>query len=240
MFSIFEKYPDLLCAFSEKKDGSMKFTKNGRRMNPDAQNIKNRNKFISSLGIQNLFWGKLSHGNNVKIINERLSLNVIDNCDGLITAEKNVFLSVTAADCLPIFLFEPEKEIVGMIHAGWRSLAKNILANAIRKICELGGKPENILAGIGPAICQSHYPVSPEVAEKFPSICIWTSEVQNGKVFLDLKKIAQFQLIDSGLKKENIEISPECTFELPEKYFSARRDKLKEIEAMIAVIGMKR
>ena len=64
-------------------------------------------------------------------------------------------------------------------------------------------------------------------------------EKKDGKIYLDIKKIAQLQLLELGIKKENIEISPECTFELPKKYFSARQDKPENIEAMVAVIGMK-
>ena len=62
---------------------------------------------------------------------------------------------------------------------------------------------------------------------------------KNGKLFLDLKKIAKIQLINLGVKEKNIEISPECTFCLPDKYFSHRRDKFKEIKTMMAVIGQK-
>jgi polyphenol oxidase len=238
MFSILKEYPELLIAFSHRKDGSMKFTKNGRHLDSAAQNIKNRKKFISSLGIQNLFWGKLTHSANVEIIGIDLQPNVIDNCDGLVTGEKNLYLSVTAADCLPIFLFESEKEIVGMIHAGWRSLEKDILANAIGKIASLGGAPKNILVGIGPAICQNHYEVGPEVAEKFEKYPEAIKKEGN-KIFLDLKKIAKIKLLELGINKENIEISLECTFDLSEKYFSARRDKKKEVKAMVAVVGMK-
>jgi copper oxidase (laccase) domain-containing protein len=117
-------------------------------------------------------------------------------------------------------------------------LSGNILSNAIGKIKSLGGTPENILAGIGPSICQKHYEVGPEVAKKFEK---YTSviKIEHEKIYLDLKKIAKLQLLKQGLIDNNIEFSPECTFELPEKYFSARRDRPEEIEAMIAVIGMK-
>jgi polyphenol oxidase len=266
-FSLFSKYPNLFAAFSQRSDGSMKFFKDAKHLELIAENNKNREKFLKHHGIKNLVYAELTHSNNVELILPGEKLEIIENCDGLITREKGIFLSVTAADCLPIFLFEPKYEIIGMIHAGWRSLEKGILSNAIEKISKLGGRPENILVGIGPAICQKHYEVGQEVAEKFTKYPE-TIKKKDEKTYLDIKKIAQLQLLELGIKKENIEISPECTYELPKKYFSARRDlpltncsinnktqsennnefrnqqlvrgEKKEVEAMIAVIGMKR
>lgn len=240
MFHIFKKYPELFAAFSEKKDGSMKYFRDKKHLKLIADNVKNRKDFLNRFGIETkaIAYAELTHSNNIIIIRSKSDIGIIENCDGLITDEKNIFLSVTSADCLPIFLFDPEKEIVGMVHAGWRSLEKNILANAVGKINGLGGIPKNILIGIGPAICQKHYEVGPEVAKKFSK---YPEAIKRGSnnIFLDIKKIARLQLLELGLKEKNIETMPECTFELPEKYFSARRDKPKEIEAMIAIIGMR-
>lgn len=236
MFKIFEKYPEVFIAFSEKKHGSMKIVNDSELM---RVNEANRQKFFKANNIRQniLVSAEIVHGNEIDVVKKTGGGKVVKNADGLITQSKELYLSITSADCLPIFLFEPKKEIVGMIHAGWRSLEKNILANAVGKIKEIGGKTENILAGIGPAICQKHYEIGKEVAskfEKYPGVV----EKENKKLFLDIKKIAEIQFLELGLNKYNIEISLECTFELPEKYFSARRDKKKEIEAMMAVIGM--
>jgi polyphenol oxidase len=237
-FKLFKKYPSLFVAFSEKKDGSMKFPEN----NPTLleSNLRNRGKILNIFGIfpENVSSGELCHGNQVEYVSLKNKGARFEGTDGLITDKKNIFLSITAADCLPIFLFEPKKEIIGMIHAGWRSLEKGILSNAVGKIKKLSGTPENILAGIGPAICQKHYEVGRDVAENFAKYPKATKR-ENGKIYLDIKEIAHLQLLDLGIKKENIEVSTECTFELSEKYFSARREKSAEIEAMVAVIGMK-
>lgn len=236
-FDLFKKYGDLFTAFSQKNDGSMKLTDDSelaKKINSNRNNYFLKNNIDPAKVVS----AEIVHGNNIEIVNGKEGEKVIRGVDGLITQNKDVYLSITSADCLPVFLFDPKKEIIGMIHAGWRSLASNILSNAVEKIKILGGAPEDILIGIGPVICQNHYEVGLEVAEKFsgyPSAII----KENKKIFLDLKKIAELQLIELGLKKNNIEISPECTFELPEKYFSARRNRKKEVEAMIAVIGMR-
>lgn len=234
---LFKKYQNIQIFLSQKSDGSMKLTNNPglaekishNRMNYFLKNNIDSEKVVSA---------EIIHSNMVEIVSNDDGGKVIAGADGIISQNKDVFLSITSADCLPFFLFEPKKETVGMIHAGWRSLEKGILVNAVGKIKKLGGSPKDILAGVGPAICQKHYEIGPEVAEKFIKYPEAVRK-KDGKIYLDIKKIAQLQLLDLGIKKENIEISPKCTFELPEKYFSARRDKLNEVEAMIAVIGIK-
>lgn len=263
-FDFFKKYKVLRIFFSQKKDGSMKLTSDSVL----AEKIfQNRNGYFlkNNIDPKKVISAEISHSNKIEIVDGEKE-KIISRADGLITKNKKIYLSVTSADCLPIFLFEPKKEIVGMIHAGWKSLEKDILSNAVGKIAKLGGKPENILAGIGPAICQKHYEVGPEVAEKFTKYPEAIKKTGN-KILLDIKRVAELQLLEIKLKKENIEISSRCTFEMPDKYFSARRDlpltncaddknielkridefhkkqlvggKPKNIEAMIAVIGMK-
>src|SRR5690606_7170018 len=63
-----------------------------------------------------------THSTNVSIIyKEYLTEEIIrvNDCDGLVTREKNVALSVITADCVPIIYFEPKAGIVGISHQGW-------------------------------------------------------------------------------------------------------------------------
>lgn len=238
MFEMFRKYHRVVTAMSGRKDNSMKLLKDIPSNHP---NLRNRKIYLEKIGVSpsRIVSAQIVHGGNVSAVSEKDAGKIIPESDGLIAQSKNIYLSVTSADCLPIFLFESEKKIAGIVHAGWRSLAKNILSNAVGKITGLGGLPGNILAGIGPAICQKHYEVGPEVAEKFAKYPEAIQRIDK-KIYLDIKKIAEMQFVESGLKEKNIETSPECTFEMPEKYFSARREKPPEVEAMISVIGIKK
>ena len=207
----------------------------------DKEISKNRKKFLNKLGVDSnsLVSANLIHGNTIQTVTTSNAGKTIAKTDGLITDNKNLFLSITVADCLPIFLYDFKKEIIGLIHGGWRSLAKDILPLAIRKLTnDFNSKPGNILTGIGPGISQCHYEVKEDVLAKFKSFPTHIFTRRNGKTFLDLKKIAEFQLLNSGVKKGNIEISPECTYCFPNKYFSYRRDKPEVLETMIAVIEM--
>ena len=239
MFSIFDDYKNLVVALSEREDGPMKLSGNDLK---DKAIIKNRKRFLNKLGIDidSVVSAGLGHTNTVKIVTTQNRGELILKTDGLATNEKNLFLSVTVADCLPIFLYDPEKEVVALIHGGWRNLAQNILASAAREfINNFGSRPETILAGIGPGISQCHFEVKEDVSVKFQQFLPETLKIKNGKMFLDLKKIVKLQLLNLGLKEKNIEINPECTFCLIDKYFSYRRDHPTFPETMLAVIGRK-
>jgi hypothetical protein len=121
LFSIFDKYENLVVALSEREDGPMKLSGNKLR---DKVVIENRKKFLNKLGIDidSVLSTILDHTNIVKIITFQDKGKPALKADGLLTNKKNLFLSITVADCLPIFLYDPEKEVIGLIHCGWRNL----------------------------------------------------------------------------------------------------------------------
>lgn len=238
MFKIFKYEKDLITAISQKVDGSMRFSQN-RAKNKTI--LKNRERFLKKLNIHPsmIVSGGLSQDNRIKVVEKGDRGKIIKNTDGLLTKEKVLFLAITVADCLPIFIYDKREELVGILHAGWRGLSKNIASLAIKKMRKaFGSKPENILAGIGPGICLKHYSIGGKVIQHFQSF-LEGLIFEKGKCFLDLKKIAKLQLLKEGLRFKNIEITPGCTFCQKDKYFSFRRDKPKEIEAMMAVIGIR-
>jgi YfiH family protein len=236
LFKIFQQFSNLTIVLSEKKDGSMKIV-------GDIQSAKiitgNRRRFFEQLGIgeENTVAADIVHGSEVKIIGSKDKNKTILRTDGLLTEERGLFLTLTVADCLPIFLYEKKTGIIGLIHAGWRPLSKNILGEAIAKIKGLGGLPKNVVVGIGPGISKCHFEIKDDVVEVFADFHQMAMERRGGKLFLDLKEITRLQLLRLGLKEANIEVSPECTSRLEDRYFSARRDKPKEIQAMAAVFG---
>ncbi len=240
MFSIFQNYPQLLVSLSEKKDGDMKIDP----ANLNNKQIKlNRKNYFSQLGIkkeQTVVAG-LIHKTRVAIIKKEDQNKIIPKTDTLVTQEKNIFLTLTVADCLPIFLYDPQKEVVGLIHAGWQGLKNRIIKKTIHKLQkEFGSKAQNILVAVGPAIDVNNYEVGRELVVYFQRYAKSAIMNQMGKKYLDLKKIAQIQLKEAGIKKENMEISLENTYDKNGKYFSYRRDKPLKVEAMVAVLGMKK
>jgi hypothetical protein len=237
MFSIFKKHPDVLVTMSEKNDGNMKIASEiGNRIET------NRNNFFSKIGIdfKDVILADLVHGVKVQIVGEKDKGKIIWKTDALVTNAKGVFLSLTVADCLPIFIFDSLSPALGIVHAGWRGLEKGIIGKVIEKMKEkYKSLPENILAGIGPGICANHYEVGDEVVAYFQKYAEFAIIDKSGRKYLDIKKIAQIQLKEAGVSQKNIEIHPDCTYKNAQKYFSYRRDKPEKIEAMAGMIGIK-
>ncbi|MFC1564304.1 peptidoglycan editing factor PgeF [candidate division KSB1 bacterium] len=156
--------------------------------------------------------------------------------DGIVTISRNLFLRIVTADCIPVFLFDPDKEITGLVHAGWRSLHAEILPNVLDKMkAGFGSNPVNILAAFGPFIGDCCYEVGEDVAGKFSPD--FTTKKGKGKYMLDLGRAAVKILIENGVLPGNIENSGECTSCHPISYFSARRGPYSK-GRLIHIMGM--
>ena|SRR3989339_635370 len=200
----------------------------------------NRDRFFNSIGIASSFVvsAELVHGSAVEVVTGHHAGKVIARVDGLVTSESGIFLSVTTADCLPIFLFSSGHNALGILHAGRQGIARGIIKNAALLMYEkFGISPKSISVGIGPGICQKHYEVKNDVLEPFEN---YPDAVlrDGGKIFLDLKKIARAECIKNGILGKNIVVSTVCTYE-DKHYFSQRRDRRDPVEAMVSVIGRK-
>jgi len=88
--------------------------------------------------------------------------------DGILTDRRNVTLFMRFADCVPVLLMDPVRKAIGIVHAGWQGTANQIARIAVKKMSDrYGSRPEDMLAGIGPSICQRCYEVGPEVVRTF-------------------------------------------------------------------------
>ena len=87
--------------------------------------------------------------------------------DAIITKNPKVTLFMRFADCVPIFLYDPVMNVVGMVHAGWEGTVKKIASITVQAMQEqFGCNPQDILAGIGPSICATHYEIKQDVADQ--------------------------------------------------------------------------
>jgi YfiH family protein len=85
----------------------------------------------------------------------------------MVTRRPGISLGILTADCVPVLFADPRAGMIGAAHAGWRGALKGVLENTIGVMVELGAKPEDIVAGIGPAIQQTSYEVGPEFPAPF-------------------------------------------------------------------------
>ncbi len=202
---------------SRKKDGSM-------------NNPKNIELFLKKNGVnpKEFTRADLIHGSRVEEVKKEEIGSVITDADGLI-ATTPTYLGVTVADCLPIYFWS--KDMIGILHGGWRGLKKGIIESAVEKIKRKAITLKGVKVWIGPSIHSCHYEVKTDLVEYFSDHGN-SFECRNGKTYLNLQKVAEEKLNSFGIK--NITISSECTY-CNKKYFSYRRDK--KLKNMLAIIG---
>jgi len=240
-FSLLEKFP-LICGVSTRNYGDMRF---GQL--PDEEVIKNRQQFCQSLKINldDLVVAKLVHGSKITTVAKeekgrgvRDLASAIDQTDGLITKEKGVYLMVTVADCFPIFVYDPIREIVGLVHAGWRGIIAQIVDNLLGKLKNLGSDPRDLIFALGPGICQKHFIVKKAVLQKFQEYYPSATLVRNHDGYVDLRKAILFDLKKGAVAADNIEVAGDCPACLNGLYGSFRKEGAA-VPASAAIIGMR-
>ena len=235
-----EQYPFLVCALSTRLGGvsSGSFGMNLSYAvgdDPEAVTL-NRKRFFGSLGIgiEDLVLQHQVHGDNVRPV---IAPGAWPETDGLCTASPGLFLCVTVADCVPVFLVDPAIRAIGVVHAGWRGSAARIAAKGVRVMTEdLGANPSDMIAYIGPSAAVCCYSVGGDVASRFPASCV----VREGDSYrVDLKQANREQLMEAGLGPETIEVDNSCTICNAGLYHSHRREGVLS-GRMMGVIGMRR
>jgi hypothetical protein len=173
----------------------------------------------------------LVHGASVVYADEpRLLEHPSPQADILLTNNPEVTLFMRFGDCTPILYFDPKKQVVGMAHAGWLGTVRGAASAAVFAMQErYGCEPQDILAGIGPAIGVDHYEVGAEVVEQVQSAFGKDAEqviqTRDGRTYFDLWTANVLQLKNAGV--EQVELSGVCTACHLEDWFSHRAEKGK-------------
>ncbi len=126
---------------------------------------------------------------------------LLDDIDGHVTGDAGVLLTVSIADCVPVFLVDPDARRVALLHAGWRGAAAGILDAGMRA---LGSTADRLRMHLGPAICGHCYEVGPEVFEAL-------GLAGRGKGMLDLREWLAARALEAGVSADAITISGHCT-----------------------------
>lgn len=184
------------------------------------------------------------HGDQIKYCSgysgkEHMFGRIFHDTDGLITDKENIALLIKFADCTPIILFDPLAKVQAAVHSGWRGTVLEIGKKAVEMMVnEYGCNLENIYAYLGPSIDMENYEVGPEVYERFKNFENRDQFFKkHGEKYLMSMIDANLDLLlRSGIKKENIDICRESTFENL-NLNSARRDKENyKLNSIITII----
>ena len=241
-FSILSKFP-VISGVSTRHYGDMRF---GRL--PDEEIIKNRQHFFQSLGVRidDVVVAQLAHGTKIVTVGRaergrgvRDPNTAIGQTDGLLTNQKGIYLMVTVADCLPIMVYDPVTDTVGLFHAGWRGIINQITTEIMEKFKNLGSEVTNLIVAIGPGICQKHFVVKDEILDQFKELYPKATFVRNQHGYVDLKKAVSSDFKKFGISKNNFEVSGDCPSCQNGIYGSFRKEG-PGVPASAAVIGMRK
>lgn len=167
-------------------------------------------------------------------------IEIIEDTDGVVTAELNTLLTIKTADCLPVVFADKTCGIIGLAHLGWRGSIKKLAQKMVDQMVEHGAVRENIIAVIGPGIGSCCYDITDDryyqFLEEFNGYSQKIFRFQGTKRYVDLTQLNYLLLEESGIKKENIDFFPFCTFCDRAKFYSFRRDKKEEFGEMFHFI----
>jgi polyphenol oxidase len=114
---------------------------------------------VRSFGARELRLAEQVHNNSVAVISVDSSFKSA-GVDALITCDPNVLLGIYVADCCAVFLVDPKRRVIGLVHSGRKGTALNIAGAAVRKMsAEFGSDPLGVLAQLSPCIRPPNYEV---------------------------------------------------------------------------------
>jgi len=175
----------------------------------------------NALGANHLIFMNQSHGNGIFVFRpEHMDIKVeIPSVDAVIIDTPDIAILVKQADCQGVIIFDPEKRVVANVHCGWRGNVKNILGNVVTRMKhDFGCREHDLLATIGPSLgpcCAEfvgHKKIFPNSFEEFM--------VRENN--FNLWAISEWQLVNAGLRQENIESSNICTRCRTDLFYSYR------------------
>jgi YfiH family protein len=162
--------------------------------------------------------------------------------DGLISTQPGQALWVCSADCVPVLIGCMHTGTVAALHAGWRGTAAQIIPTAVAKLLQQGSRLDSLRIALGPAISGRNYQVQKDVVAALAATLVCPDRPTTTAVLaqwqtrptllqpdgerwrLDLRQVQVQQLLHMGIQPDQIAVSPHCTYEDRERFYSYRRD----------------
>lgn len=164
-------------------------------------------------------------------VNEVYQPNI--EADAAITNDRNIVIKIGIADCIPIVIYDEINNAFGLIHSGWEGTSMHIVAKTAKKMNEeYGSKLENMICVLGAGIGKCCFEVDTDVYNIFKNEYSNESEYitynsDKNKYYIDLLYCIKQDMLELGIKEENISTSNICTVCNKDKFFSYRGNKDK-------------
>lgn len=196
---------------------------------------ENKRRLSGALGVkvEDFTFTYQTHTTNVAVVWEEDRGTRFMETDGMVTNVPGICLVTFYADCVPLYFVDPVKKVIGLSHSGWRGTVHKMGKVTVEKMTEVyGTNPADVVAAVGPSICQDCYEVSEDVIAKFRDSfeeCHWQQlfyqkeeQREAGKYQLNLWKANELVLKEAGIPKEQIAVTNLCTHCNPNVLFSHR------------------
>ncbi len=199
-----------------------------------ARVIENRRLVARELGYddQDAVWAQQVHGASFHLVTpndrgrgDRRYKDALPSTDALICEYSDAPCWILVADCAPVLLVHPARQVLATVHVGWRGALGQIASRTLAQMsAEFSIEASEVLGGIGPCLCVACLEVGEEVALAAEQAGASTCIVRAGfeKPHLDLRRALLDELKRAGVPESSIEVSSECPRCLSHKYFSHR------------------
>jgi len=164
------------------------------------------------------------HSNKFIYINKKYKKKIKPTADAIITNQRFLPIAVLTADCVPILICDDKIKMIAAIHAGWKGAYKGIIDKVIKFMIKKGCNLKNMTAVIGPSISKKNYEVKEDFKKKFikkNNKNLKYFKINKQKMYFDLTKYVYSSLQSNKIR--NIDTIKVDTFDIKNKFFSARR-----------------
>ncbi len=162
------------------------------------------------------------HSDNILTVDRypEIVCKIHGQADAVVTRLPDICPVIRTADCVPVIIHDPVKNVLAAVHSGWRSTELNITGKTIETMQNnYGSSPADLYAAVLPSAGPQSYEVSYDVASKFPAECV---TMESESIFLDLWKCVRMSLCSTGVPVANIFESRICTISSNASFFSYR------------------
>lgn len=174
---------------------------------PESVVHRNWGRLLALTAMTSAVHARQVHGAEVRCHGpSRTGLRLVEPCDGHATDQANILLTVSVADCVPVFVLRPEPRAIAILHAGWRGTAAGVLERGLELLSATGGADASgLLIHLGPAICAACYEVGPEV---FAAL---GEPAPRAPRPLDLRGVLARRAVAAGVVADRLTVSAHCT-----------------------------
>ncbi|QQS38679.1 laccase domain-containing protein [Candidatus Woesebacteria bacterium] len=220
------KFSNLFHAISTTREGNMSYNFGDlKKVNENMQ------KFLVTCKVDGNRCSTIRLVHGTRIVEVKKPANIYDpdslvDADAMITRVRRLFLLIKTADCLPIMLFDPKVQAVGLVHAGWKGTENEITVKTVLDMKKYyGTKPSHLVVGIGPGIRKASYEFDKDTEKFSTNSRVWEKYIsrKGDNYLVDLFKYNIDQLVHTGVKENNI-IDCKIDTAKDKRFFSHYRD----------------